>query len=81
MSRIHIETTRSDIEFPTIISNLTDIVGWSVWTNRVKALKSMAKANPLWPDFIPKRHARELAFADVTQTRSHQRKISLASND
>ena len=27
----------------------------------------MAKANPLWPDFIRKRHARELAFADVMQ--------------
>jgi hypothetical protein len=67
MNPIYFETDRSDIEIPTIVSNLTNIVSWSVWTKRVKALKSLAKANPLWPDFIGRRHALELAFADVVQ--------------
>lgn len=67
MNPIHIETDRSDIEFPTIISNLTSIVGWSVWSDWVRTLKSLARANPLWPEFIRKRHIIELAFADVMQ--------------
>ncbi len=65
MNLIHIKTDRAHGEIPLIISNLKSIVGWKVWDDRVKALISQTRANPLWPDFIQDRHGLELAFHDI----------------
>ncbi len=65
MLPIRVEINRSDLEIPSVISNLTNIVPWSVWDKRTNYLNLIAKSNPLFPEFLHYRHAMELAFSSI----------------
>lgn len=53
-------------DLPSMFRQMACMVGWQVWADRIKALKSEVK-NPLWRSFLLERHGLEMAFGDIHQ--------------
>lgn len=52
-------------KLPSLVRQVTDIVGWHVWKKRIQELESLSTSNALWPEFILERHSLEIAFGET----------------
>lgn len=67
-------TDVTDKTLPHFLTEMTAIVGWRTWEERVKGLERQLNSNPLLPFYIAERHRLEFQFVRLRkQTQIRQR--------
>jgi hypothetical protein len=64
---MRLQTDIAPSALPALVCQVANIAGWQVWKNRVQALMSLAKDNPLWLNVVAERHSLEMAFCEARQ--------------
>lgn len=65
MPMVRFATDLNPAELPNALRQMSGIVGWSTWQQRIDSLRSELANNPVWERFLRERHGLELAFGEI----------------